>query len=118
MPNPAETVQQFYAALQREDYAAARRLLGKPFSFVGWFARFDEPDDYIDALRKLTGFIVKADVHRVFVDDGDVCLFYDAHTVRGETTLVAAWYRLREDRIVAVRIVCDPRPFAELWAKP
>jgi ketosteroid isomerase-like protein len=118
MPNPADTVNQFYAALGREDYAAARQLLDEPFSFVGWFDRFDDPDVYIDALRKLRGFIVKIDIQKVFVDQGDVCLLYDAHTARGEATLVAAWFRLREDKIAAIRVVCDPRPFAEVWRKP
>ncbi len=118
MPNPIDTVQQFYAAAHRQDFAAARALLGEPFSFVGWFARFDKPDAYIDALRKLSGFVVKADVLKVFVDGGDVCLLYDAHTALGATTMVAAWYRLSEEKIVAVRIACDSRPFAELWEKP
>ena len=117
MSNPALIVQQFYAALGREEYAAARQFLGEPFSFVGWFDSFDTPEGYIDAVRKLRGFIVKIDVHKVFVDEGDVCLLYDAHTVRGASTMVAGWFRLREEKIVKVRIVCDPRPFAEFWGK-
>jgi len=117
MPNAADTVGRFHAALEREDFVTARRLLGEPFSFVAWFDRFDEPDAYIDALRTLSGFVVKIDVHKVFVDGGDVCVLYDAHTVRGAVTLEAAWFRTDEDRIVAVRIVCDPRPFAEVWGK-
>jgi len=115
MSKPADVVAQFYGALQREDFAAAREHLSEPFSFVGWFDRFDEPDAYIDALRKLRGFLVKIDVHKLFVDGDDVCVLYDAHTARGEATLVAAWFRLRDGRIAAVRVVCDPRPFAEVW---
>jgi limonene-1,2-epoxide hydrolase len=117
MPNPAEVIAQFYGALHREDYAAARQCLGEPFSFIGWFDRFDRADDYIDALKKLRGFIVKIDVHRMFVDGGEVCFLYDAHTARGAVTIVAGWFRLRDEKIVAVRIICDPRPFAEFWGQ-
>lgn len=117
MSNPAAVIQQFSEALMREDYLAARNLLGEPFSFVGWFDRFDHPDAYINALRKLRGFITRNDFRKIFVDGGDVCLIYDAHTVRGDAAPVAAWFTVHEGQITAVRIICDSRPFAEVWRK-
>ncbi len=118
MARPVETVQAFLGALHREDFPSARQCLGGPFSFVGWFGQFDDPDRYLEALRKVRGFIVKADVHKLFADGPDVCLLYDAHTRRGDVTLVAGWFKLSDDKITSIRVVCDPKPFAELWAAP
>ncbi|MDP1568976.1 MAG: nuclear transport factor 2 family protein [Vicinamibacterales bacterium] len=113
-----DVISTFYAALQREDYASARQCLAdEGFSFVGWFDVFDDPDAYIEAVKKLRGFATRFEVKRVFVDDGDVALFYEIETVRGDVTLVAAWFQVREARIARVRIVCDTRPFAEVWGR-
>lgn len=113
-----DTIKAFYAALARGDYAEARQYLADhDFSFVGWFDTFSSPDDYIDALKRLRGFVAKLEVRKAFVDGDDVALFYDIETVRGATTLVAAWFRVKDGRIARVRIVCDTRPFAEVWGQ-
>lgn len=118
VPASIELVQRFFGALQREDYAAARQCLAdEGFSFVGWFDSFDDPDAYIEALKTLRGFAKRFEVKRVFIDDGDVALFYEIETVRGDVTLVAAWFQVREARIAHVRVVCDTRPFAEVWGR-
>ena len=116
MPHPTDTVTRFYAAMQRGDYAAARQCLGEPFVFVGWFDRFDDPDAYIDAIKRLRGFVVKFDVRKVFVEGDDVCLIYDAHTIRGDVSPVAGWFRLRDGKIAEIHIITDSRPFVEVWA--
>jgi ketosteroid isomerase-like protein len=105
----------FFTALERGDYDAARACLAEPFDFAAWFATYDRPDDYIDALKKLRGFVTKIDVHRMFDAGKDVCVIYDSHTVRGQSTLVAAWFRVTDGRITRVRIICDPEPFREVW---
>jgi ketosteroid isomerase-like protein len=105
----------FFTALERGDYDAARALLGEPFDFSAWFGAYTRPDDYIDALKKLRGFVAKVDVHRMFDAGRDVCVLYDSHTIRGQQTLVAAWFRVTDGRITRVRIICDPEPFRELW---
>ena len=114
---PLDVVKALYEALGREDFAGARRLLGEPFSFVAWFDRLDDPDAYIEVVRKLRGFIVKADFHHVLVDGDHVCVIYDATTVRGDVSIAAAWFHVCDGRIVSVRIICDPRPMLQLFEK-
>jgi hypothetical protein len=98
-----DIIKAFYAAIGREDYSEARQYLAdEGFSFVGWFGTFTSPDDYIAALKRLRGFVTSLDVRKAFVNGDDVALFYDIETVRGDTTLV---------------VVCDTRPFAEVWGR-
>ncbi len=117
MTHPGDVVRAFYAAIEQQDYAAARRLLADTFLFVGWFATMTDADEYVASMQRLRGWITRIEMQRVFADGNDLCLFYNAHTIRGVVAPVAAFFTVVDGRISTVRVVCDSRPFAELWAE-
>ncbi len=112
-----EVVRTFYAALERQDYAAARGLLADTFLFVGGFATFTNPDEYLSSMQRLRGWVTDINVKRVFVDGNELCLFYESTTIRGVTTPVVAFFTVVDGKITTLRVVCDSVPFAELWAR-
>jgi len=114
--HPGNIVKAFFSAIEQQDYAAARSHLADTFLFVGWFATMTDPDEYVSAMQRLRGWITRIEMQRVFVDGNELCLFYNAHTIRGVTAPVAAFFTVVDGKITTVRVVCDSRPFAELWA--
>ncbi len=52
---------------------------------------------------------LKYDVKKVFVDENDVCLFYDL-TISGTTIFGCAWYQVQGGRIHSLKVIFDPRP--------
>ena len=54
MKTVQDVVHQFYTAVGKQDYSAARRLLYDDLSFQGPLATFHEADSYSEALKKLS----------------------------------------------------------------
>ena len=110
--NPIEL---YLTALAGNDFETARTFLTDDFTFSGWFGRYDSPDAYLDAMRRLRGFVVGMDLRRVFADGPDVCLIYTSRTRNGDAVPVAAWFGLEGDRIRSLEVICDSRPFEAFW---
>ena len=118
MPNAAAVVQGFQQALGKGDYAAARKLLNGRFSFHGPIDTFDRPDAYLESIKKLHNIIERIDMKKMFVDGDDVCMLYDMVTKSpAGTAFIAEWHRVKGDKIAAIRVVFDARPFAAMFGK-
>jgi ketosteroid isomerase-like protein len=108
-------IERYLTALADNDFETARACLADDFTFSGWFAHYDSPDVYLDAMRKLRGFVVNIDVRQVFATGPEVCLIYTSHTRNGDAVPAAAWFRVAGDRITALEVICDSRPFEAFW---
>ena len=112
----AEIVHQFYAALEKQDYGALRALLHDNLSFRGPIDRFDEAESYLEAIKKLAPITERIDELKMFTDDTDVCVLYDLVTkTPAGTAFVSEWFRIDGDKIAAIRVVFDARPFVALF---
>jgi hypothetical protein len=118
MPNAAAVVQSFKEALGRGDWAAARKLLHDRISFQGPIDQFDRPEPYLEAVKKLHPIIERIDMKKVFVDGDDVCSLYDMVTnTPAGTAFIVEWHQVKGDKISAIRVVFDARPFAAMFGK-
>lgn len=103
------TVLDFIDALNKEDFDTARQYVNEDFSFVGVLGSRDGAEAYFNDMKKMK---LKYKVKKAFVDEDDVCLFYDIDM--GSTTVFASgWYSLVNDKISSLRVVFDPRPVLE-----
>jgi ketosteroid isomerase-like protein len=118
MTNPLEVAQAFKAAIGNGDVVAARKLMHDDMSFTGPIDAFTAPEPYLEALKKLAAIVERVDVKKVFVDGGDVCMFYDMVTrTPAGTAFIAEWLTVKNGRIASIRSVFDARPFAAMFGK-
>jgi predicted ester cyclase len=93
-------------ALNREDFAEARKHIRDDFSFVGVMGSRNGADAYFRDMEQMK---VKYAVKKVFVDGPDVCLLYDV-TLSGTSIFGCVWYQVEDEKIRSLRVVFDPRP--------
>ena len=118
MASSGEMVQRFHSAVGRKDFAAARKLLHDDLEFRGPIDTFHKANDYIEAIKKLSGMVKSVHVHKLFVDGNDVCVLYDMVTnTPAGTSFISEWFRIKGDKISEIRVVFDARPFAAMFAK-
>ena len=118
MPNAAETVQAFMRAMERSEFAVARKYLADDLSFQGPIETFSAPEPYLESLKRLHHIIERVNVKRMFADGEDVCLLYDMVTnTPAGTAFIAEWHQVKGGKIRAIRVVFDARPFAAMFAK-
>ena len=118
MAHAAEVVQGFMAAMGKGDFVTARKYLDTHLSLQGPIETFHQAEPYLESLRKLHPIIDRVEVKKMFVDGDDVCLLYDLVTkTPAGTAFVAEWHHVAGDRISAIRVVFDARPFAAMFAK-
>jgi hypothetical protein len=118
--NAKEIVISFLTALNDQDFKAARSYLNDDMKFVAPVASYNSAHAYLNGneqLRLKYGISkVLYDVKKVFVDDDDVCVFFDFNI--GSATLFASGlFHLANGKIASIRVVFDPRPIFELEAK-
>jgi limonene-1,2-epoxide hydrolase len=101
-----EIVLSCVAALNREDYRAARQYLSDDVSFWGVFGSQKGADAYLLDMRTMR---LHYEVRKAFCEGEDVCLLYDV-TISGATVFVCGWYRVKLGKIRSLRVVFDPRP--------
>ena len=118
MAKPADIVQKFLGALGKGDFVAARKYLDDHLSFQGPIDTFQKPEPYMESLKKLHPIIERIEMKKMFVDGDDVCLLYDIVTkTPAGTAFVAEWHHITGDKITAIQVVFDARPFAAMFAK-
>jgi hypothetical protein len=118
MANAAEVVQCFLKAMGSGDLVAARTYLRDDVKFRGPIDAFDKPEPYLEALKKLHPIIERIEVKKMFVDGNDVCLLYDMVTkTPAGTAFIAEWFQVQGDKIAAIRVVFDARPFAAMFGQ-
>src|SRR5690349_17011317 len=116
MASAGEVVHRFHAAVGAGDFTAARKLLHDNLNFQGPIDTFHQADDYVAALRKLAAIVKGVDIKKQFVEGNDVCVLYDliTNTPVG-TSFVSEWFHVEGEKIAAIRVVFDARPFAALF---
>jgi len=118
MAKAADIVQGFIGAMGKGDFVAARKFLDSDLSFQGPIETFHQADPYLESLRKLHHVVERVDMKKMFVDGDDVCLLYDMVTkTPAGTAFIAEWHHVTGDKISAIRVVFDARPFAAMFAK-
>ncbi len=100
-------------ALNEEAFDTARGLVADTMTFDGVLGSRKGGDVYIGDMRKMR---FKYDIHKVFVDGPDVCLWYDID-MSGVTVLSAGWYHVKAGMISTFKVLFDPRPVLEASAK-
>ena len=118
MSASAKVVADFYDAVIRRDFTAARRYLHDELEFVGLFETYPNPDAYLKTLAGLMQITRRLDVRTVIGEGDQAAIFFDLETTAPAeaTTLVAEWHQLRDGRIVQVHSAFDGRPFEALFA--
>ena len=101
-----EIVLNFIDALNNEDFDAARACLDENMSFLGVLGTREGAGNYISDMSRMK---FKYDIKKVFVDDSDVCLWYDIN-MGEKTILTSGWYHVENGKIRTLRVVFDPRP--------
>src|SRR5207247_9274559 len=77
---------------------------------------FHRAERYLEARGKLHPIVERVEPRRTFVDGDDVCVLYDMVTnTPAGTAFICEWYRVRGDKIGAIRAVFDARPFAPMF---
>lgn len=103
----AKVVLSLIQAINEEDFDAAARFAKDDMTFEGVMGSRDSAAAYFDDMKKMK---LKYDVQKVFVDQEDVCLFYDL-TMEGKTIFGCGWYHLDGGRVSSLKVIFDPRPF-------
>lgn len=103
----AKVVLSLIQAINEEDFDTAGRFAKDDMTFEGVMGSQDGAAAYFDDMKKMK---LKYDVQKVFVDQEDVCLFYDL-TMEGKTIFGCAWYHLDGGRVSSLKVIFDPRPF-------
>ena len=118
MATAKEVVGGFQKALGKGDFKAARTYLDDHLQFVGPFESFDRPEPYLESLERLHHIIVRVEPKKTFAEGDDVCLLYDMVTnTPAGTAFTVEWHRVKGDKIQAIRVVFDPRPFAPMFKR-
>ncbi len=118
MPDAGKIVNDFKQALGGGNFAAARQLLDDNLSFRGPIDTFGAPEPYLESIKKLHHIIKRIDMKKTFSDGNDVCLLYDMVTdTPAGTAFIAEWYQVKGNKIAAIQVVFDARPFAAMFAK-
>ena len=110
--NPRDVVERYQKALGSKDFKGARALLSDDLEFVGPIDTFHRADDYLAAIQQLSAIIQRIEPRKTFVDGQDVCFIYNMVTnTPAGTAPVVEWYRVAGDRIKAIDVFFDARPF-------
>jgi ketosteroid isomerase-like protein len=99
----------FVAAINEEDFAAARSLADDDLSFVGVLGSRQGADAYFNDMTKMR---LKYDVKKAFADGDDVCLLYDL-TISDLTIFGCGWYRVEGGKVKSLQVIFDPRRLLE-----
>ncbi len=94
------------------DFDALHALLADDVRFDGPFACLDCAADCVKELELLSEILSGIVVHKVFVDGEDVLTWFDLHTTVAAPVPTAHWTRVRDGRIVNVRVAFDARLLA------
>jgi hypothetical protein len=96
-------------AINREDFAAARRLVSDDLSFVGVLGERHGADAYFKDMEQMR---LKYSIKQTVAEGDDVCVLYDLE-MSGKTIFVCGWYHVENGYIKSLRVIFDPRPVLE-----
>jgi len=104
-----ETVLSFINALNKEEFDAARIYADDKLKFDGVMGSRDGADAYFNDMKKMK---FKYKIIKAFEEDDDVCLLYEID-MSGTDIFCCGWYRVRNGKIISLKVVFDPRPLLE-----
>lgn len=104
--NAKEVVLAFIDAMNKEDFATARKYLTTDMTFKGVLGSRDGAEAYMNDMEKMK---FKYDLKKTIAEGDDVCLFYDIDMGR-VTIFGCGWYQVKGDKISSFRVIFDPRP--------
>lgn len=93
-------------AINNYDYKTARSLVHDDMIFTGVLGSRNGADAYFQDMEKMR---LQYDIKKAFADGNDVCLLYDL-TMSGTLLFGCGWYKVKEGKIISLRVVFDPRP--------
>lgn len=95
------------------DLAAVRALLAEDFTFQGPLMAASSADDFIKQLEAMgPGMEMHAEILNIIGEGDCVAALYDFMGPEGKISF-AEWYRVRDDKISAIKLHYDPRPLLE-----
>ncbi len=108
MRQARDTVMSYIGALDSQEYEKALEHLHERVRIRGPAGEtFGKPLDFIEMLRKYRG---RYEIKKVFADGDDVSVFYDIKT-NGPKVFMASLYQIKDEKIVSIETVFDPRLF-------
>jgi hypothetical protein len=113
MADAKSVVDEYMKHLRSKNLGEQRKLLEDDLSFEGPFDSFSRADDYHQALSHLVPMVDDIRVKKSFVDGDDVCVIYDMVTSTPVGTApVVEWHTVTGNKISAIRVYFDARPWA------
>ncbi|SIS00857.1 SnoaL-like domain-containing protein [Mucilaginibacter lappiensis] len=103
--NSKEVVLAFIDAMNKEDFAIARKYLATDMTFKGVLGARDGAEAYMNDMEKMK---FKYDLKKTIAEGDDVCLFYDIDMGR-VTVFGCGWYQVKGGKISSFRVIFDPR---------
>jgi SnoaL-like protein len=118
MGDARSVVDEYLKHLKSKELTEQRKLLRDDLSFQGPLDSFSRADDYHQSLRHLVPMVDRIDVKKMFVDGNDVCVIYDmvTSTPVGSAPVVE-WHTVEDDKISAIRVYFDARPWAAVMGR-
>ncbi|WP_412468841.1 nuclear transport factor 2 family protein [Pedobacter sp. KLB.chiD] len=104
--NAKVVVLDFIHALNAENFEMARAKLHDHMAFRGVMGERNGADIYIEDMEKMK---FKYDIKKVFVDEEEVCLWYDIN-MGSKTIFACGWYKIADGKITSFQVLFDPRP--------
>ena len=86
-----EVVSGLGKALNDENFQIAREFVSDDMKYIGPFGVHDGAEAYLQEIQRLR---LKFDIQKVFVDDGDVCAFYNI-AVSGMNLFACGWFHVK-----------------------
>jgi hypothetical protein len=93
-------------ALNDENFQIAREFVSDDMKYIGPFGVRDGADAYLQEIQRLR---LKFDIQKVFVDDRDVCAFYNI-AVSGTILFACGWFHVEAGKVSSLTVTFDPRP--------
>ncbi len=98
------------------DLEAIRPMLADEFRFWGPLMTAESADDFIAQLRKMAPIKLAIKQLDLLVDGDRAVLVFEFNMPDGPVA-AAEWYRVRDGKIVEMKLHNDPRPFLALFDK-
>ncbi len=92
------------------DWIKIRGLLKDDFSFSGPLVKASSADDYIEQIKAMGTSNLQANILGILSDKDQVAVLYELITPAGKYPTVE-WFWVTGDKINAIRLLNDPRPF-------
>lgn len=108
-----EVVLAFIEAMNKSDYKEARNYVDEDLTFEGVLGSRQGAEVYFKDMEKMR---FRYDIQKVWADKEDVALFYEIN-MSGTFVPTFGWYKVKEGKIVSIRVLFDPRPVLQATTK-